>query len=117
MCENSEEGTLPGLSLIQADVKKFSFTKDSGLKIPHMGWNEIQRQKDSKILEQEASSRFYFVHSFFVSCKNNLDVSALTKYDHTFVSAFERENLMGVQFHPEKSHRFGIQLFKRYLEI
>jgi glutamine amidotransferase len=117
MCENSEEGTLPGLSLIQAVVKKFSFAKDSGLKIPHMGWNEIQTQKDSKILEQESNSRFYFVHSFFVSCKKNLDVSALTEYGYTFVSAFERENLMGVQFHPEKSHRFGTQLFKNYLAI
>ena len=117
MCENSEEGTLQGLSLIQANVKKFSFAKDSGLKVPHMGWNEIQLQKDSKILEQESSSRFYFVHSFFVSCKNHLDVSATTEYGHTFVSAFERNNIVGVQFHPEKSHRFGIQLFKKYLSI
>lgn len=117
MCETSEEGSSAGLSLIQADVRKFRFDMDSGLKIPHMGWNEIQTQKESMILDQTVNSRFYFVHSFYVACKDRTDVSASTEYGHAFVSAFERENLMGVQFHPEKSHRFGIQLFKNFLAI
>lgn len=118
MCMDSEEGKLQGLGLISAHVKKFEFPANSNLKIPHMGWNEVEVVKQSKLLDREEErNRFYFVHSFFVDCLDKSDVLTTTNFGLTFVSAFEKENILGVQFHPEKSHRFGIQLFKNFIAI
>ena len=117
MCNSSEEGKLKGLKFINANVKKFNFPDNKELKIPHMGWNYILPQKNSNILnELDELSRFYFVHSYFVNCANKKDILNKTKYGNNFVSSFEHENLIGVQFHPEKSHRFGIRLFKNFLK-
>ena len=117
MCESSDEGVLPGLSLVQAGVKKFDFGLDSKLKVPHMGWNTIRINKSSTILDGlDDNSRFYFVHSYFVKCQNEMDVLTKTTYGFDFVSSFEVNNLIGAQFHPEKSHRFGVNLFKNFLE-
>ncbi|WP_026727832.1 imidazole glycerol phosphate synthase subunit HisH [Flavobacterium denitrificans] len=117
MCESSEEGTLPGLSFINAEVKKFEFGTDSKLKVPHMGWNKIYINKSSDILDGlDDDSRFYFVHSYFVKCNNETDILTKTTYGFDFVSSFQFDNLVGAQFHPEKSHRFGVTLFKNFLE-
>jgi glutamine amidotransferase len=117
MCKSSDEGVLPGLSFVQAEVEKFDFGLDSKLKVPHMGWNKIHINKSSNILNGlEDDSRFYFVHSFFVKCQNEKDILAKTTYGFDFVSSFEVDNLIGVQFHPEKSHRFGVTLFRNFLE-
>tara|TARA_R110001592_G_scaffold119404_1_gene322408 strand:- start:7884 stop:8516 length:633 start_codon:yes stop_codon:yes gene_type:complete len=117
MCNSSEEGELKGLSLIDASVKKFPFTKGSPLKVPHMGWNKIKIEKGSRVLEHlDDNSRFYFVHSYYVQCDKPDDILSLTNYGLSFVSSFQSENLIGVQFHPEKSHKFGISLFKSFLE-
>lgn len=117
MCECSDEGILPGLSFVQAEVKKFDFGLDSKLKVPHMGWNRIYSNKSSNILDGlDNDSRFYFVHSYFVKCQNEMDVLTKTTYEFDFVSSFEVDNLIGVQFHPEKSHRFGVTLFRNFLE-
>jgi glutamine amidotransferase len=117
MCESSEEGVLPGLSFIQAEVKKFDFGPDSKLKVPHMGWNKIHIDKSSVVLDGlDDDSRFYFVHSYFVKCKNKIDVLTKTTYGFDFVSSFQVDNLIGAQFHPEKSHRFGVSLFRNFLE-
>lgn len=117
MCNSSEEGKCAGLKLVDADVKRFNFFDNKDLKIPHMGWNYLQPQKKSNILNNlEDLSRFYFVHSYFVDCSNQNDVLTNSTYGNTFVSSFEHENLIGVQFHPEKSHRFGINLFKNFLQ-
>jgi len=117
MCQSSEEGTMPGLSFVEARVNKFDFGNDSNLKIPHMGWNKVSIEKKSSILDGlDDSSRFYFVHSYFVSCKNGGDILTKTSYGLDFVSSFQVDNLIGVQFHPEKSHRFGVNLFKNFLE-
>jgi glutamine amidotransferase len=117
MCESSEEGILPGLSFVQAQVKKFNFDLDTTLKVPHMGWNKIHINKPSDILYGlEDNSRFYFVHSYFVKCQNNNDILTKTTYEFDFVSSFEVDNIIGVQFHPEKSHRFGVNLFKNFLD-
>ena len=117
MCNSSEEGRSAGLKLVDAEVKKFNFTDDKTLKIPHMGWNYIQPQKQTKILNGlDEKSRFYFVHSYFVDCANISDELTETNYGKQFVSSFEHDNLIGVQFHPEKSHRFGISLFKNFLQ-
>lgn len=117
MCQSSEEGFLPGLSFIQAEVKKFDFGSDSKLKVPHMGWNKIRINKSSAILNGlDDDSRFYFVHSYFVKCQNEIDVLTQTTHGFNFVSSFQVDNLIGAQFHPEKSHRFGVTLFKNFLE-
>lgn len=118
MCKSSEEGKSDGLGLIDAAVRRFHFSENKELKIPHMGWNYIQLQKKSNILNGLVeSSRFYFVHSYFVDCADKQDILARTTYGDSFVSSFEHENLIGVQFHPEKSHRFGMTLFKNFLQF
>lgn len=117
MCESSDEGILSGLSLVQAEVKKFDFGLDSKLKVPHMGWNNICINKSSIILDGlNNESRFYFVHSYYVKCQNEVDILTKTNYGFDFVSSFEVNNLIGAQFHPEKSHRFGVNLFRNFLE-
>jgi glutamine amidotransferase len=117
MCNLSEEGNAVGLKLVDAQVKKFNFPDNKECKIPHMGWNYIQPQKQSHILQGlDEKSRFYFVHSYFVECSGRPDVLTETIYGKPFVSSFEHNNLIGVQFHPEKSHRFGISLFKNFLQ-
>jgi len=116
MCYSSEEGNAKGLGFVDAAVKKFSFPDNNELKIPHMGWNYVNPSKKSNLLiGLEEKSRFYFVHSYFVDCTNAADKLTTTQYGHNFVSAFEHENLIGVQFHPEKSHSFGINLFINFL--
>ena len=116
MCKESEEGKLVGLSLVDAVVKKFNFPKDSNLKVPHMGWDYDDIQKESTIMNDlDNRSKFYFVHSYFVSCEDVSDVLTYTTYGKEFVSSFEKDNIIGVQFHPEKSHRYGISLFKNFI--
>jgi len=116
MCNESEEGKLNGLSLVDAIVKKFNFTTGSNMKVPHMGWDYINIQKKSTILDDlDNNSKFYFVHSYFVSCENMEDVLTYTIYGEKFVSSFEKDNIIGVQFHPEKSHKYGISLFKNFI--
>lgn len=116
MCKESEEGKLPGLSLVDALVKKFNFSKESNMKVPHMGWDYIDIQKESTIMHDlDNKSKFYFVHSYFVSCKDVSDVLTYTTYGKEFVSSFEKDNIIGVQFHPEKSHKYGISLFKNFI--
>jgi glutamine amidotransferase len=118
MCQKSEEGILPGLGWIDAEVKKFNLDAKLNLKIPHMGWNTINiLDKPTGILENtEEEQRFYFVHSFFVECHQSEDIHATSFYGKDFVAAFSRNNINGVQFHPEKSHRFGIALFKNFIK-
>lgn len=116
MCCSSEEGTQAGLGFLDARVRRFDFQGDRRLKVPHMGWRELEIARPSPLLNGlEAESRFYFVHSYFVDCANDSDVLARSSYGLPFVSAFERDNVRGVQFHPEKSHRFGIRLFQNFV--
>jgi glutamine amidotransferase len=116
MCGSSEEGTKPGLGFLDARVRRFAFPGDRRLKVPHMGWQELEIARASALFDGlDDQSRFYFVHSYFVDCANDADVLARASYGHPFVSAFERGNVQGVQFHPEKSHRFGIRLFQNFV--
>lgn len=118
MCRTSEEGQLPGLGWIDAQVRRFRFAAATGLKVPHMGWNTVAlRRKDSLIPPDEPRQRFYFVHSYHVQCGNAEDIVAVTKYGHEFVSAFGYQNVYGVQFHPEKSHRYGMAVMRRFAGI
>ena len=117
LTKGSEEGELDGFGFIDAYAKRFEFEKED-LKIPHMGWNVVNLQKKSKLFEgmEHQENRFYFVHSFAVECKENKDILTTTHYGYDFVSSFEKENIIGCQFHPEKSHKFGMKLFKNFVE-
>ena len=118
MCRSSEEGALPGLGWVDADVVRFPVPETNGLRVPHMGWNTLRVVRENPLLSTDgAEQRFYFVHSYRVSCNDPADPIALTRYGEDFVAAFQRENLFGVQFHPEKSHRFGMELMRRFVEF
>lgn len=119
LTRKSEEGKLPGLGWVNADTIKFNFTKgQTHLKVPHMGWNSVlfaQNNILSKGLEEEP--RFYFVHSYHVVCKGDEDVIGKTFYGYEFASAIQKENILGVQFHPEKSHKYGLRILKNFVEL
>jgi glutamine amidotransferase len=115
----SEEGNKPGLGFIDAETVKFNFTAvpdRSSLRIPHIGWNDVVLSKPSPLFENmHDAPRYYFVHSYFVKLQNLQDELLCTTYGSAFTSAFEKGNVIGVQFHPEKSHKFGIKLFENFV--
>jgi imidazole glycerol-phosphate synthase subunit HisH len=114
----SEEGSLPGLGWLDAETIRFRFKDTMEYKIPHMGWNFIRQYKAGRLFEDMyPDPRFYFVHSFFFKANNNDDILASTTYEIEFTSAVERGNVMGVQFHPEKSHKFGMKLLKNFVDF
>lgn len=119
LCKKSEEGKLPGLAWLDAETIRFNFEDSkSQLKIPHMGWNSVGIcQTNSLFGGLEAVNRFYFVHSYHVVCHNPADVLATAHHGYDFTAAFSHENIYGVQFHPEKSHRFGMALLKNFVGI
>lgn len=117
MCRRSDEGNLPGLAWIDADVLFFSEARKNNLRVPHMGWNTVKVVRENSLLSlNDEETRFYFVHSYRVSCDHQEDPISITHYGGDFVSAFQKKNIMGVQFHPEKSHKYGMRLIKNYLE-
>jgi glutamine amidotransferase len=116
LMESSQEGHLPGLALVPGNVKRFS-VHDKGLRVPHMGWNGVNPTRPSVLFDQSlAEQRFYFVHAYHVECADSQDIAGTTHYGYHFTSAIERGRVMGVQFHPEKSHRSGMALLRRFLE-
>jgi imidazole glycerol-phosphate synthase subunit HisH len=117
MCKSSEEGRLPGLGWIDAEVKKFPTQLNGNrYRVPHMGWDFVTKAKDSDILKNlPEPSRFYFVHSYYIRCHLPEDKLLTNHYALDYDSAFERDNIVGVQFHPEKSHNFGKQLLKNFM--
>lgn len=119
LSDASEEGSLPGLGLIPGRVRRFHFEGDQkALKIPHMGWNRVVSAKAHALCEDlENDARFYFVHSYYYDCVDPSDVLFRTSYGRDFSSGVQRGNVMGVQFHPEKSHRFGMQLLKNFVGL
>jgi imidazole glycerol-phosphate synthase subunit HisH len=119
MGKGSEEGAIPGLGWIDAHAVRFSPSADSTLKVPHMGWNTIQVRKHSALFDDGGADerRFYFVHSYHVCCRDDADVLATAHHGVDFTAAFCHDNLYGVQFHPEKSHRFGMDLMSRFVGL
>jgi glutamine amidotransferase len=118
MTLGSEEGKLPGLGWIDAESVRFRFDVPSKFKSPHMGWNSVRLHKDSRLLKDMLpESRFYFVHSYYIRSNDPSDILTSTEYEREFTSSFERENIIGVQFHPEKSHKFGMALLKNFAEL
>lgn len=117
MTRKSEEGLLPGLAWIDGEVKKFSAEKLQ-LKVPHMGWNFVKIVRSSPMAENLFEfNKFYFVHSFYVTLQNPEDIVFESEYGITFTSGFERKNLWGVQFHPEKSHKYGMRVLSNFLNF
>lgn len=117
MTSFSEEGEAYGLNWFDARVIKFKMRNSSMYKVPHMGWNTITHEKpDSYIFDKiETDDVFYFVHSYHTVTGINEDILAKTSYEYTFVSAIIKDNIVGFQFHPEKSHKAGEQLVKNFL--
>ena len=116
LCNTSEEGAEKGLGLI--DARAIRFPESEKLKIPHMGWNYTHLQKESLLLNNhEGIPKFYFIHSYYIKCNNNNDILAKADYGIKFDCAFEKNNIYGVQFHPEKSHKYGINLFKNFFNM
>jgi imidazole glycerol-phosphate synthase subunit HisH len=119
LTRRSEEGTVRGLSWIEADTKRFRFdAENSSLKIPHMGWNYVKFNDSSRLFRDwQGELRFYFVHSYHAVCDREQDSSSQCLYGYPFTASIEKENIMGVQFHPEKSHKYGMQLLKNFLTL
>ena len=119
MAKRSEEGKLPGLSWIDAEVRKFDeteFTQKTHL--PHMGWNNAQATSaDGLFRSLERDARFYFLHSYYFAPASDDVIIAKTDYCRSFASAIRLGNVFGTQFHPEKSHQWGIQLLKNFAEL
>lgn len=118
MGKRSEEGSLPGLGWIDAQSIRFGFNgDDAGLRIPHMGWNMLSIPRPHKLFAGlEDENRYYFVHSFHMVCSHEENILARTRYGFPFTSAVVKGNIIGVQFHPEKSHKFGMRLLKNFSE-
>lgn len=117
MTAGSEEGRSNGLAWLDASTKKFLFPNND-LKIPHMGWNNVYQVKDSDLFnEMDEKLKFYFVHSYYVECNETDDILTTSSYGIDFVSSFKKENIWGVQFHPEKSHIYGLKLLKNFCKL
>jgi glutamine amidotransferase len=118
MCADSEEGKLAGLGWVDARVRRFAFENRSELKVPHMGWSPITVRRANPILEaRDDEQRFYFVHSFYAAEGSPEDVVATAHHGIDFTAAIHRDNILGVQFHPEKSHSFGMSVVRKFVEL
>lgn len=117
--ESSEEGILPGLSLIPFKNVRFSPPEGKKLLLPHIGWNRtnIVKQNDLLVKEIENNQRYYFVHSYHAVCQDRENVLMESEYGYPFTAAVSRDNVWGVQFHPEKSHQFGLRLLRNFMEV
>ena len=115
----SEEGNQPGLKWIDGQVKKFDASAlPHSIRLPHMGWNDVQPVMKNQLFEGlEQNARFYFLHSYYFSCIKNENILAVSNYGRSFSCAIHSDNIYGIQFHPEKSHHFGTQLLKNFLDL
>jgi len=115
----SEEGNCKGLGWIEGEITKFDFEGYSPKpKVPHVGWNTIKIKKESILLDGlEEDSRFYFTHSYFFNCFDQQDNYAETSYGVDFTSIVVKKNIYGTQFHPEKSHGYGIKIIQNFVNL
>jgi len=118
MCRTSEEGQLPGLGWVDAEVRRFDLLVGGELKIPHMGWSSVEVIKPNPLVAvDQDKQRFYFVHSYHVVCNQAIDILAVAHHGYDFTASFSHNNIFGTQFHPEKSHKFGMALMKKFVEL
>ena len=113
----SEEGRQEGLSLIPFECKRFNF-ENNGLKIPHMGWDVVDFKMQHPILSGLiGQQRYYFVHSYHAICDNHENILMTCNYGYEFTAAVVKDNIIGMQFHPEKSHDFGMAVFANFVKM
>jgi len=118
MAKHSEEGDVDGFGWFDADVVHFDMQDQLKHKVPHMGWNNVKTKKHSLLFDGIPEyQEFYFVHSYHIKSNKEEDVLATTEYENSFVSALEKDNIFGVQFHPEKSHDVGEKLLANFLKL
>ena len=120
LTKGSEEGSVSGLGWIEAQAMNFKDRIDKKYKVPHMGWNLVNKSNDSlltKGFDKFDEVVFYFVHSYFVKVEDEKNSILKTNYGVEFDSAIQKENIFGAQFHPEKSHKFGMKLFENFARI
>lgn len=118
LSKKSEEGNVSGLGWIDAETNRFQINNTHKYKVPHMGWNNVFIKNKSPIMNGiNKSDEFYFVHSFHIVCNNKDIIIGETDYCYRFVSAIQKDNIYGTQFHPEKSHDSGMKILKNFLEM
>jgi glutamine amidotransferase len=118
LLDQSEEGKEAGLGWIKGETISFKGRIDEKYKIPHMGWNLVFKNNQSPLTKNlPEDSRYYFVHSYFVNVTNEKDSILKATYGTTFDAAIQRGNIFGAQFHPEKSHKFGMEIFKNFSNL
>lgn len=118
LCRSSEEGAATGLGWVAADVTRIDTKGARNLKIPHMGWARVIPARPNPLIPtDEGEQRFYHVHSYRVVCDEPGDVIGTVEYGDQFTTAIQKDNIFGVQFHPEKSHRFGMALMRRFATL
>lgn len=118
MARSSEEGELPGLGWVDAEVKRFDESRfHQKTHLPHMGWNDVSPVDTNDLFKTLISPRFYFLHSYYFVPADAGQVLATTDYNGHFASAAKAGHIFGVQFHPEKSHQWGVQLLKNFAEM
>ena len=115
----SEEGSAPGLGWFAADTVRFNLDKgNEHLKIPHMGWSDVKIQQEAPLFQSmPPEPRYYFVHAYHIKEDNKADVMVEADYGYTFTAGLQKDNIFGVQFHPEKSHKFGMQLLTNFANL
>jgi glutamine amidotransferase len=118
LARRSDEGTEPGLGWLSADVRKIAVKEGSQLKIPHIGWSETTNSPTNPLFSQLAGpQRYYFNHSFHMVCDNANDVISTFDFDQVLTCGVNNKNIFGVQFHPEKSHKFGMRILQSFVSI
>lgn len=113
MTSSSEEGSLEGLSWLNLKTKSFESVKEFSGSLPLMGWNYVKTTKQNTLIEKKSKNRFYFVHSYHLAA-NKFQIMEAEINNYKYCAAFQKDNIFGVQFHPEKSHKFGMELLKKF---
>lgn len=118
MAEKSEEGNVNGFGFIDAEVVRFRIKDSMKFKIPNTGWNNVEYDSNNLLFNGiDKNAEFYFVHSYHIICKQKENIIGVTNYEYDFASAVQKDNLFGVQFHPENSHRAGEQLLRNFSKL
>jgi glutamine amidotransferase len=118
MTKHSEEGNIEGLGWVDADTVRFDVSKISGFKVPHMGWSEISIVGQNPLwVNLPDEPRFYFVHAYHFLFSEKTEISAICSYSYDFACAFKKDNIYGTQFHPEKSHKFGMKILENFNKL
>ncbi len=117
MAQRSEEGTLPGLGWIDADVVRFNSSQTGESPLPHMGWNDVHPLTNGCLFQGIGAPRYYFLHSYCIVPHSKEDALASAAYGEEFTAAVRKGHVFGTQFHPEKSHQWGIDLLRNFADL